>query len=118
MTFDYASLAATATSLLTRFGQTMAIRRTSGATYNAVTGAVSGGTTADTNVKGLFVAWDERYDGEASKAGTDRIAVLDATLEPLVSDRLLVSSVAYEIVAVQQVNPAGTPLVYRVQVRT
>lgn len=117
MAFDYASMAATATRLLTDFGQTMVVRRLSGGTYNAVTGSVSGDTTTNTNVVGLFVQINAAYAQEFSIVAGDRIAIIDDTVAPLVSDRLVVSSAAYEIVAIASIDPAGTPLAYRVQVR-
>src|SRR3990167_4290932 len=99
MAFDYASMAATAVTLLTNFGQTMYVRRVSGETFNSVTGAVSGGSTANTAVNGLWQTINANYAVEFSIVAGDRIAIIDETIAPLTSDKLVVDSVAYEIVA-------------------
>ena len=117
MSYNYAAMAATATRLLTNYGQAMAIRRTTGDTYDPIAGSSSGGTTADTANVGAFVSLKTVFAAGFDIAIGDKVAVVDSTIAPLVSDKLVVGLVAYSIVALQEVNPAGTPLVYRVQVR-
>lgn len=117
MSFDYTAMATTAAALLKNFGQAMAIRRTTGDTYDPVAGSSSGGTTADTANFGVFVSLKTAFATDFDIAVGDKIAVVDSTIAPLVSDKLVVGSSAYSIIAIQEINPAGTPLAYRIQVR-
>ena len=118
MSFNYASMAATATRLLTNFGQAMAIRRVTGAAYNAVTGAVTGGTSADTACVGLFVGINASFAANFDIVAGDQIAIVDASIAPVLSDRLVVSGVVYSIVSVQTIGPAGVMVAYKLQVRS
>lgn len=52
--FDYTSMAATATRLLTRFGTTLKLRRTTPGTYDPITDTETGASTADLPCIGLF----------------------------------------------------------------
>ncbi|THD06109.1 hypothetical protein [Rhodanobacter lindaniclasticus] len=60
-TFDYTNMAATATRLLTRFGTTLQLRRTTPGTYDPVTGKETGATTANLACIGLFTNISTSY---------------------------------------------------------
>ena len=117
MSFDYAGMAATATRLLKNYGQPMAIRRTTGDTYSPITGVSTGGTTADTANVGVFATISNAFATDFDIVTGDRIAVVDSTIAPLVSDKLVVATVVYSIINVQSISPAGVPVAYRIQVR-
>lgn len=120
-TFDYARTAATSRRLIARFGATLYLRRLSGETYNPVTGALTvSGTTTDHPVTGVAIQIDAAYKtlvGHENVNDGDRLYLLDDTRAPLLSDSLVVASEPWSIVRVAEVNPAGTPLIYQVQVR-
>jgi hypothetical protein len=119
--FDYAALASRAGDLLTRFGLAASVRRLSGGTYSPVTGATTGTvTTTDTPVRVLAVTLDATYRAEVGSDNVqadDRLYLLPDTFAPVVSDSLLLAGEAWSIVRVQTINPGGTALLYRVQVR-
>ena len=60
-TFDYTSTAATTTRLLTRFGTTLKLRRTTPGTYDPITDTETGATTADLPCIGLFTNISTSY---------------------------------------------------------
>ena len=58
-------------------------------------------------------------DGTTIRQGDKKIiiAAQGLTIEPAVTDVIVCNSVAYNIVAVTVVSPAGTPIIYVVQAR-
>ena len=113
----YEGMAATATKLLTQFGGNITLKRRTGSSVDPVTGVVVAGTSADVVSKGLLRPYpDNLIDGTRIKA-SDRMLILDASNEPLMTDKPVVQSQDWNIENITSVNPAGTPLVYFVQVR-
>ncbi len=60
-TFDYTSMAATATRLLARFGTTLKLRRTTPGAYDPITGTETGASTAELPCIGLFTNISTSY---------------------------------------------------------
>lgn len=117
MTQFYDNLQATATTLLTRFGRDIVVRRESGGSIDPVTGAVVAGSVTDTTVKGILKTYPDRLiDGTRIKE-SDRMIIINAIIEPLTTDQIILGSDVWHPVEVKSSNPAGTPLVYFVQVR-
>jgi hypothetical protein len=117
--FDYARSQATALRLITRFGQVGAIRRTAAAT--GTPHAPIKGAATDHAAK--FAVIDFRaseIDGTRILA-TDKKALLSASglaVTPALSDLLVdAAGSAYKIVNIETVSPAGTVVMYTLQVR-
>ncbi len=119
MTFDYARAKATADRLIQRFGQTGQLRKAgtpSGPAYNPTPGA-------DVNHACRFaiVSFDQREIDGTRILATDKKAILakgSLTVEPLPGDRLVdAAGVVYSVVDVMPLNPAGTVVMYELQVR-
>ena len=134
MTF-YADMANTATEMLTEFGRTVVLTRPS-YNFDPVTNKpVSGGTNNLTTV-GLFTRIDRDLADGTRIQSSERVMVIDGSVAPLVGDLLDVSgntqsenvgaapgtilsegqAVAWTITKIKEINPAGTPLCYFVQV--
>ncbi len=119
MTF-YSDMATAATRLVTQFGKPMLLRRTVGATINPVTGTRSGGTVTNLAVTGLFTKLTTKdiqrvsaLPGSANRLnGSEVVIKLTAAVEPLRSDRVVDGADMYEIVDVDEANPAGTVIGY------
>lgn len=122
MTF-YSDMATAATRLVTQFGKSMLLRRTVGATINPVTGTRSGGTVTNLAVTGLFTKLTTKdiqrvasIGGSAQTVdrlnGSEVVIKLTAAVEPLRSDRVVDGADMYEIVDVDEANPAGTVIGY------
>lgn len=135
MTF-YSEMADTATDMLTEFGQSIVITRPSLNFSNITNKPVSGGTVSLATV-GLFTKIDRSLVDGTRIQDTDRVMVIDASVSPRMGDLLDVSgmvtpesvgaapgiilspgqALSWTIVAIKDINPAGTPVCYFVQVR-
>lgn len=114
----YGDLASTASRLLAQFGSAVTIKRETGDSIDPVTGAFTAGETSSLTTNGLTTAItkeDREAFGEAQ--GNDRILILDDSQAPQEGDRVQVGAEDWQIVRIQETNPAGTPLVYRVLIR-
>jgi hypothetical protein len=117
MTF-YERMAATATRLLRERGQNLALRRlTAGGDYDPATGTGAPGVPVDLPTVGLFRDFTEEWAATSQIMDGDRMAVLDASQMPLLTDRLIAGNDVLTIVKIKPINPAGTPVAYRLQVR-
>ena len=89
----YVGLKNTATKLLTDKGQNVSwLHDNNNGSFNPVTGVKSGGST-------------------------DRRCIMSAGNVPEVSDVVTVNSIGYQVLAVKPVNPAGTAVMYELQLR-
>ena len=112
MTF-YSELAEVAVELLTEFGQAVTLTRTTGKSIDPVTGDITAGTSDDQETIGVIKPYSESLiDGTLIQVG-DKEAIIMATIAPLTSDRIN----GMQIIKIIKINPAGTVLVYKVQVR-
>ena len=110
----YSNLATTATSLLTKYGQTITFR--SKQSYDPVTGVASGSASDNTTI-GLFQRIpNSLIDGTRIKTG-DRLIVIDNSYEPSMNENVVIGSGIWSIQEIEEVNPAGTGLVYFVRIR-
>ena len=116
MTF-YTDMAAVANDLLAEFGAPVILLRTTPGTFDPVTETETGATTAELTTTGIQKSYKaELIDGTRIKHG-DKLYVLDDTQVPDLTDKLNVGSEYWSIVNIDEKNPAGTALVYLVQVR-
>jgi len=114
----YADMAATALSLLTDFGKTITLTRTTGTTYDPVTGATVAGTDASVTTTGLIKPYpDKLIDGTRIQSG-DRELVLSNEQTPTMDDKPNIDGQQWSIINIKTVKPDGaTPVVYFAQVR-
>lgn len=114
----YTGIAAKAGRLLERFGTTITVKRTTGETLDPVTGTYSGGTTTTYKPKGLFQRIPQQLIDGTRILQSDRMIVLDSTVEPLTSDTITVDSEDWTIQEVRPVKPNGAnDVVHFVRVR-
>jgi hypothetical protein len=113
----YNSMAATASKLITKFGAVGEIKRTTGGSIDPVTGTVTAGTTVIYTPNTIVQKYaDELVDG-ARILSSDRMIILDNTIEPVSTDTITIGGENWSIVSIRESNPAGIPLVYFVQAR-
>jgi hypothetical protein len=117
VSIDYNRLAATATRLLTDNGQPMALRRTSGGTFDPVTGTTTGQSTADLATVGVKTKITLEYAARNNVQEGDELMLLDASQEPLPTDKLVIGSEVRGIVRVNPIKPAAIAVAYYVQTR-
>jgi len=113
----YNGLAATAARLITKFGAVGTITRTTGGSVDPVTGDTTAGTTVTYSPNTIVQRYaDELVDGTRILS-SDRLIILDNTIEPLTTDKITIRGENWTIVSINESRPAGIPLVYFVQAR-
>ena len=116
MTGFYARMATMAEDLLAKRGQAIKITR-SGDTVDPVTGEVTVDDDVVYEPNGVLTSYTNiEVDGTRIKTG-DRRLIIDATVEPKMADRPEIDGLEWTVVSVESINPAGTPVAYKVQVR-
>jgi hypothetical protein len=114
----YPRLAETVVDLLRRYGAAVTLPRTTGGSIDPVTGVVVAGTAANKTSRGVVTVYKiEEIDGSLVQAG-DRKLLLDASEKPLMTDKPQMCGESLgEVVSITELNPAGVPVAYIVQVR-
>ena len=117
MTF-YTDAADDASTLITEFGQTATWSHDNNdGSFNPATGQMSGNTTTAFSAKGVLLDFEtNRIDG-ASILMTDSKLLMEVGSKPEINDVVTVNSIAYQVIMVNEINPAGTPVMYEVQLR-
>ena len=113
----YNSMAATASKLITKFGAQGTIKRTTGGSVNPVTGVTVAGTTTTYTPKGLVQRYAEALIDGTRILSSDRLVIVDNTIEPLTTDKVTLDSQDWTIVSVQQAKPSTVGVVYFIQAR-
>lgn len=118
-TFDYIGLKADVDALLAEFGQDCRLRRLGGpVVVDPVDGTVTGGAPVEYPVVGVITDYSDRMiDGEVIMRG-DRIVYIQATVRPQRGDVFIEQDgTEWAVVDFDSVDPAGTPVVFSLQLR-
>ena len=104
--------------ILKATGGNVTIRKVTAAAYNTTTGTV-GETTADTTIKGVVEGVSAREVKGLIKANDKRLTIAAADLDytPTITDRVVISSVVYQIVQVETTEQANTAIKYDLLLR-
>jgi len=119
--YDYTRASATATKLLSRFGQDVVLRKYGQGVY--VNGAMTP-TETDTTIKGAVFDYLRMNFGETLQNGTlvsgaDRNLFLAANkVRPEVDDHVFMADGSeWSIVEIKPLNPAGVSVIYDCRIR-
>jgi len=118
--FDYARTAGTAKRLLTRFGQVVTVMREVAGGYDPTTGTVVPGSSEGYSIKGAVMNYrTQDVDGTRVLQSDKRILLApDAAFAPKPGDRVtLADTTVLTVISVRETNPAGTAVLYELQVR-
>ena len=113
----YSELAETALELLTEFGQAVTINRETSSSFDPTLGI---DTTASSSFTGKGAAFEYKamqIDGTIVQAGDIQLYLNATATVPLIDDRITIDSATYQVMNVEQINPAGTPVLYIIQLR-
>lgn len=117
MSAFYDDMAQVAIDLLTEFGATITLPRTTGASIDPITGVETSGTDATVTTTGILKRYpDSMIDGTRIQTG-DRILILTSEQTPTTDDTPTIGGENWTVVNIETVSPAGTNLVFFVQVR-
>jgi len=117
MSFNYSKAAATATKLLAKFGRTVTHTIRTTGSYDPATGAVTITETTQSATAALFDYGTKDIDGTLIQMGDKRALIAPLTTMPKPDDTLTVGTVVWTIKQVNELNPAGTTVMYEAQVR-
>jgi hypothetical protein len=114
-------------NLMDRHGRTMTLtRKLSGGTYSTTTGTVSGGSTVNTTIRGVFVKYREDEIGQSMSSEDSRTMILRDDRKLLVQALGLtttpqrgdfIDSSAVTILNVRKFETGGVIVAYECQVR-
>jgi hypothetical protein len=118
MSFDYAGMAADASSLIAEFGQDITLTHVVQGTYDPATGGVVNTTTNQT-AKAVELEYSNyETGGTLIIAGDKRLLVsVSGITAPMIDDNCTVGGVVYTIKNVKPLSPAGIVLYYDIQLR-
>lgn len=119
----YDRTAATAARLLASYGQPVSITRTSGGTYDPLTGETTGQTATTYTPDGVLLNYGGKEAGELRAAGVDIVSTDKKLLcaafavDPVLTDKVTVEGEAWTVMRVKTLSPAGTSVLHELQVR-
>lgn len=118
MSFNYAKSKATARKLLAKFGQSMTLTQIVHGTYDETTGTATD-TTLDTTDTGVILPYS---DGVSSMPDSlvlrgDQQILIQMAVVPKPTDKISANGTVYTIINVSALEPAGTNVLYTLQVR-
>ena len=112
------SLRKVASTLMAKFGGQATIRTITPGSYNTTTGAITE-STSDTVVRGVLEDVNVREVNELIQAGDKRllIAAADLSAAPTTVDKVLISSVVYQVIRVETIEQDNTAITYELILR-
>lgn len=118
MSFDYASLATTADTIIGNFGVPVTVLSKGTSSYNVDTGTVTSTDTTQT-ANGVIVEYESKdIDGTLIMRGDKRLLLSPIGITSIKPDaKVTIAGVSYNVICVYETNPAGVALVYDLQIR-
>ena len=116
----YEKLLSKADILIAKFGQGIEIMRASTSEPHPVTGVGESRTGGPYDAVAVLLPYpDDKIDGTLVQRGDRKLlmSVGDADYAPILSDRPVVNEQEWTIVNIETISPAGTDVLYKLQVR-
>jgi hypothetical protein len=119
----YDEMAVMALDLITQFGQPVALRDITKGAYNPATGETTPDTTTERTAQGILADYTGREFQANSliQQGDKKLKIAAAGLAspPSLQSKVVIQGKTWSIVPpLKEINPAGTPLLYELQVRS
>ncbi|KPB51379.1 Uncharacterized protein ALO57_00123 [Pseudomonas coronafaciens pv. oryzae] len=119
----YDEIAVMALDLITEYGQTVAIRDAVKGGYNPGSGTTSPDTVTERTAQGILLDFtgQEFQTNTLIKVGDKKLKIAAKGLEqpPTLLSKVVVQGRTWSIIPpLKEINPAGTPLIYELQVRS
>jgi hypothetical protein len=111
-------MASDASAMLKEFGQAATWEHDNNdGSLNPATGTTTGATSTAYSAKVVLLDFQTNRINGTSVLATDSRFLMEVGNKPEVGDIITVNAVEYKVMDVQEVNPAGTPVLYEVQLR-
>lgn len=119
----YDEMAVMALEMITEFGQPVTIRATTSGEYDPETGTAPPDTTIEQIAQGILLDFtgQEFQNNSLIKQGDKKLKIAAQGLEwvPDLLNKVIVQGRTWSIVPpLKEINPAGTPILYELQVRS
>jgi hypothetical protein len=119
----YDEMAVMALEMITEFGQPVTISKTEPGEYDPETGGISPGATVEQISQGMMFDFtgQEFQNNSLIKQGDKKLKIAAQGLEwvPDLLNKVIIQGRTWSIVPpLKEVNPAGTPILYELQVRS
>jgi len=119
----YDEMAVLALEMITEFGQPVTISKTEPGEYDPETGGEAPGTTVEQTAQGILLDFtgQEFQNNSLIKQGDKKLKIAAQGLAwvPGLLDKVIAQGRTWSIVPpLKEVNPAGTPILYELQVRS
>jgi hypothetical protein len=119
----YDEMAVMALEMITEFGQPVTISKTEPGEYDPETGGTSPGATVEQISQGILLDFtgQEFQNNSLIKQGDKKLKIAAQGLDwvPDLLNRVIIQGRTWSIVPpLKEVNPAGTPILYELQVRS
>lgn len=119
----YDEMAVMALDMITEFGQPVTISKTQPGEYNPETGGDSLGATIEQTAQGILLDFtgQEFQSNSLIKQGDKKLKIAAQGLEwaPELLSKVVVQGRTWSIVPpLKEINPAGKPILYELQVRS
>lgn len=111
MSTFYDEMAAVVVELLVEFGTDIQIQRDQ-SKFDSVQGETYGPKPLKLTLRGAFPKISRGYPHADEVQVGDRLVVVDAAIEPLPTDKIMVDGAPWSISHIDKVSPAGIPLAY------
>ena len=119
----YDEMAVMALEMITEFGQPVTISKTEPGEYDPETGGESPGTTIEQTAQGILIDFtgQEFQNNSLIKQGDKKLKIAAQGLEwvPDLLNKVIIQGRTWSIVPpLKEINPAGAPILYELQVRS
>lgn len=117
-TFNYQKMVDTASSLLTKFGDTVTVTYATSTSYDVATQTYTKSATSTFTGQGVVVPFNKsEIDGETIQAQDLRLILEKTSREPAIDDVVTWQGSDYRIMSVEIASPGGVDIVYFCQLR-
>lgn len=119
----YDEMAVMALDMITEFGQPVTISKTEAGEYDPEQGGEAPGATVEQIIQGILLDFtgQEFQNNSLIKQGDKKLKIAAQGLEwlPDLLSKVLIQGRTWSIVPpLKEINPAGTPILYELQVRS
>lgn len=119
----YDEMAVMALEMITEFGQPVTISKTGSGEYDPETGGEAPGATVEQTAQGILLDFtgQEFQNNSLIKQGDKKLKIAAQGLAwvPGLLDKVVAQGRTWSIIPpLKEVNPAGTPILYELQVRS
>jgi hypothetical protein len=113
----YSGLQSTAAALIAGKGQPITLTSRTPGAYDPATGTAAITVTTEVTAGVVLDFSSKDIDGTLIKVGDKRVILKATTILPTTTSTLTIGGVVHTIVDAYPVNPGGTLLIYKIQVR-